>query len=48
LLHGAVGLYDVCLPDITPEVLYGTVCGKWAKTLIFIRSLSGTFIKAYI
>ncbi|XP_031568080.1 uncharacterized protein LOC116302833 [Actinia tenebrosa] len=40
LLHGVVGLYDVCLPDITPDVLYGTVCGKWAKTLIFIRSLS--------
>lgn len=42
LLHGVVGLYDTCLPDITPEVLYSTVGGKWAKTLVFMRSLSGT------
>lgn len=41
LLHAVVGLYDTCLPDITPEVLYSTLCGKWAKTLIFMRSLSG-------
>ncbi|XP_071799543.1 uncharacterized protein [Asterias amurensis] len=37
LLHGIIALYDVCLPDITPEVLYFTVCGKWAKTLLLIR-----------
>ncbi|XP_032241531.1 uncharacterized protein LOC116620093 isoform X2 [Nematostella vectensis] len=40
LLHSVVGLYDVCLPDITPEVLYPTVCAKWAKTLILVRSYS--------
>ncbi|XP_038068410.1 uncharacterized protein LOC119737854 [Patiria miniata] len=37
LLHAVIALYDVCLPDITPEVLYFTVCGKWAKTLLLIR-----------
>ncbi|XP_030852503.1 uncharacterized protein LOC115919000 [Strongylocentrotus purpuratus] len=38
LLHTVVGLYDTCLPDITPLVLYATVTGKLAKTLILIRS----------
>ncbi|XP_071498468.1 uncharacterized protein [Diadema antillarum] len=38
LLHAVVGLYDTCLPDITPQVLYATVTGKWAKTLILVRS----------
>ncbi|XP_022109771.1 uncharacterized protein LOC110989581 [Acanthaster planci] len=37
LLHAVIALYDMCLPDITPEVLYFTVCGKWAKTLMLIR-----------
>ncbi|XP_071954182.1 uncharacterized protein [Antedon mediterranea] len=40
LLHAVVGLYDVCLPDITPEVLYNTVCGKYAKTIILVRENS--------
>ncbi|XP_041475557.1 uncharacterized protein LOC121424045 isoform X2 [Lytechinus variegatus] len=38
LLHTVVGLYDTCLPDITPQVLYSTVTGKWAKTLVLLRS----------
>ncbi|XP_020611801.1 uncharacterized protein LOC110050239 isoform X2 [Orbicella faveolata] len=37
LLHAVVALYDNCLPEITPEVLYPTVCGKWAKTLLLLR-----------
>ncbi|XP_078352937.1 uncharacterized protein LOC144637734 isoform X1 [Oculina patagonica] len=37
LLHAVVALYDNCLPEITPEVLYPTVCGKWAKTLVLLR-----------
>ena len=41
LLHAIVALYDVCLPDITPEVLYDTVAGKGAKTLILIRDPKG-------
>lgn len=36
-----VALYDSCLPEITPEVLYPTVCGKWAKTLILLRDFEG-------
>ncbi|XP_072033963.1 uncharacterized protein [Amphiura filiformis] len=37
LFHAVVALYDVCLPDITPEVLYDTVAGKGARTLILVR-----------
>ena len=42
LLHAVVALYDSCLPEITPEVLYPTVCGKWAKTLVLLRDFQGT------
>lgn len=41
LLHAVVALYDTCLPEITPEVLYPTVCGKWAKTLVLLRDFQG-------
>ena len=41
LLHAVVALYDNCLPEITPEVLYPTVCGKWAKTLVLLRDFKG-------
>ena len=41
LLHAVVALYDNCLPEITPEVLYPTVCGKWAKTLVLLRDFQG-------
>lgn len=41
LLHAIVALYDNCLPEITPEVLYPTVCGKWAKTLVLLRDFQG-------
>ena len=45
LLHAVVALYDSCLPEITPEVLYPTVCGKWAKTLVLLRDFQGRFPK---
>lgn len=44
LLHAVVALYDKCLPEITPEVLYPTVCGKWAKTLVLLRDFQGTCV----
>ncbi|XP_070563824.1 uncharacterized protein [Ptychodera flava] len=37
LLHTVMALYDICLPDITPEVLYPTVCDKWARTVLLVR-----------
>ena len=46
LLHAVVALYDHCLPEITPEVLYATVCGKWAKTLILLRDLQGMVLRS--
>ncbi|PIK34633.1 hypothetical protein BSL78_28544 [Apostichopus japonicus] len=42
LLHATVALYDNCLPDITPEVLYSTVCDKWATTVLLVRNVEGT------
>ena len=44
LLHTVVALYDNCLPEITPEVLYPTVCGKWAKTLVLLRDFQGKVV----
>lgn len=45
LLHAVVALYDTCLPEITPEVLYPTVCGKWAKTIVLLRDFQGCLYK---
>ncbi|KAH3831837.1 uncharacterized protein LOC127880314 isoform X2 [Dreissena polymorpha] len=42
LLHAVVGLYDVSLSEMTPDVLYSTVCEKWARTIILIRDLHET------
>jgi len=41
LLHAVVGLYDVSLSEMTPDVLYSTICEKWARTIIFVRDLQG-------
>ncbi|KAJ7388896.1 hypothetical protein OS493_035043 [Desmophyllum pertusum] len=45
LLHAVVALYDNCLPEITPEVLYPTVCGKWAKTLVLLRDFQDVLLE---
>ncbi|XP_041358936.1 uncharacterized protein LOC121375513 [Gigantopelta aegis] len=37
LLHAVVGLYDVSLSEMTPDVLYSTVCEKWARTVVLVR-----------
>ncbi|XP_064624979.1 uncharacterized protein LOC135486244 isoform X2 [Lineus longissimus] len=39
LLHAVIGLYDVSLSEMTPDVLYATVCEKWARTLLLIRDV---------
>lgn len=44
LLHATVALYDNCLPDITPEVLYSTVCDKWATTVLLVRNVEGELL----
>ncbi|OWF56345.1 uncharacterized protein LOC110449214 [Mizuhopecten yessoensis] len=42
LLHAVVGLYDVSLSEMTPDVLYATVCEKWARTIVLVRDLKET------
>ncbi|XP_060077768.1 uncharacterized protein LOC132557295 [Ylistrum balloti] len=42
LLHAVVGLYDVSLSEMTPDVLYSTVCEKWARTIVLVRDLKET------
>ncbi|KAL4235608.1 hypothetical protein ACF0H5_004004 [Mactra antiquata] len=42
LLHAVIGLYDVSLSEMTPDVLYSTVCEKWARTIILVRDLQET------
>ncbi|XP_013409097.1 uncharacterized protein LOC106172764 [Lingula anatina] len=39
LLHAVVGLYSVSLSEMTPDVLYSTVCEKWARTIVLIRDI---------
>ncbi|KAK3592135.1 hypothetical protein CHS0354_019423 [Potamilus streckersoni] len=39
LLHAVVGLYDVSLSEMTPDVLYSTVCERWARTIILLRDV---------
>ncbi|XP_023221586.1 uncharacterized protein LOC111623293 [Centruroides sculpturatus] len=40
LLHAVVALYDTCLPDLTAQVLYKTVCVEGSKTLFLLRDTS--------
>lgn len=42
LLHAAVALYDVSLSDMTPDVLYCSVCDKSARTVLLLRDIDGT------
>ena len=44
LLHAVVGLYDVCLSDMTPDCIYDTICEKWARTIVLVRDLQGTYL----
>lgn len=44
LLHAVIGLYDTSLSEMTPDVLYSTVCDKWARTIILIRDVKGNII----
>ncbi|ELU10379.1 hypothetical protein CAPTEDRAFT_219718 [Capitella teleta] len=37
LLHAVIGLFDVSLNEMTPDVLYSTVCSKYARTMMLIR-----------
>ena len=37
-LHALVALYNTCLPNITPELLYSTVCTKEARSLMLVMS----------
>ncbi|XP_074641574.1 uncharacterized protein LOC141899273 isoform X2 [Tubulanus polymorphus] len=39
LLHAVIGLYDVSLSEMTPDVLYNTVCEKLARTIILVRDI---------
>ncbi|XP_064605898.1 uncharacterized protein LOC135470786 [Liolophura sinensis] len=39
LLHAVVGLFDVSLSEMTADVLYASVCDKWAKTILLIQDL---------
>ena len=40
-MHAVIGLYDTSLSEMTPDVLYSTVCDKWARTIILIRDVKG-------
>ncbi|XP_071170932.1 uncharacterized protein [Mytilus edulis] len=44
LLHSVIGLYDVSLSEMTPDVLYSTVCEKWARTIVIVRDIKDTII----
>ena len=41
LLHAVIALYSVSLSEMTPDVLYSTVCDKWARTIILLRDING-------
>ena len=45
LLHAVVGLYDACLADMTPDCIYDTICEKWARTIVLVRDLQGTYLR---
>ncbi|KAL8580354.1 hypothetical protein ACOMHN_037453 [Nucella lapillus] len=42
LLHAVVGLYDVCLSDMTADCIYNTISEKWARTILLVRDLPDT------
>ncbi|XP_060552113.1 uncharacterized protein LOC132713503 isoform X2 [Ruditapes philippinarum] len=42
LLHAVIGLYDVSLSEMTPDVLYSTVCEKWGRTIVLVRDIQET------
>ena len=46
LLHGVIGLYDVSLSEMTPDVLYTSVCDKQAKTIVLLRDIKGINMSA--
>jgi len=41
LLHAVVALYAVSLSEMTPDILYASVCDKWARTIILLRDADG-------
>ncbi len=41
LLHAVVGLYSISLSEMTPDVLYTTVCEKWGRTILLLRDIPG-------
>ncbi|GFU00209.1 DUF4817 domain-containing protein [Trichonephila clavipes] len=40
LLHAVIALYNTCLPDVTVQSLYRTVCAEGTKTLLLLRDTS--------
>ncbi|XP_015904919.1 uncharacterized protein [Parasteatoda tepidariorum] len=40
LLHAVIALYNRCLPDVTVQSLYRTVCAEGTKTLLLLRDTS--------
>ena len=38
LLHAIVALYNSCLPNIEPDALYSTICGKHSWTIVVLLS----------
>ncbi|KAH9523692.1 hypothetical protein Btru_040667 [Bulinus truncatus] len=39
LLHAVCGLYDISLPDMESEIIYNTVCAKWARTIAVVQDI---------
>ncbi|XP_050402209.1 uncharacterized protein LOC126818717 [Patella vulgata] len=39
LLHAVVGLYDIALSEMTLDVLYATVCERWARTIVLVQDV---------
>ncbi|XP_002120688.2 uncharacterized protein LOC100181199 [Ciona intestinalis] len=37
LLHVAASLYGVTLSEVTDDIIYPTMCGKWSRTLLMLR-----------
>jgi ribosomal protein S18 acetylase RimI-like enzyme len=42
LLHAVIALYNVSLPEMTPDILYSSVCDKWSRTVILLRDADET------
>ncbi|KAK2144981.1 hypothetical protein LSH36_713g01000 [Paralvinella palmiformis] len=40
LLHSVIGLYNTSLSEMTPDVLYTSVCDKRARTIILLQSVA--------